>query len=282
MNTMSLERTSHLHHRSRAGSRHSLNYSKWLAHFARNAETRLEPDWSLPVKIRPEVVGPLVRSLEQFQLGDGGGPASLIARNAEGFRSSTAEMRAIVDLWFAEEREHARLLGHAVDRFGGRRITSHWSFTVFCQCRRAIGVAAELQILLLTEIVSTAYYRVMRRHSEDPAIRTMCSRILRDEAGHVAFHCDRLTAEGRSPWGLSGALWTAQFQCFGYAAATMLWINHGKCITALGGSRSEYYREVRCELGRFLTSLGLRTQGRFSTPTFPPGAIPAATGSHGV
>jgi hypothetical protein len=239
-----------------------LDYSKWIARFAQNRQRRREPDWTVPVKIRPEVVAPLVRSLEQFQLGDGGGPASLIAYDAERFRSQTEEMRVIVDLWFAEEREHSRLLGCAVDRFGGKRITSHWSFTAFCQCRRAIGVRGELQILLLTEIVSTAYYRVMRRHCEDPAVRAMCGRILRDEAGHVSFHCDRLAAEGRSPQGLFGFLWMTQFWVLGHAAATMLWINHGKCLTSLGGSSVEYYREVRRELRCFLVSLARREQIR--------------------
>jgi hypothetical protein len=244
----------------------ALDHSQWIAHFVQNCERRAEPDWSVPVKVRAEVVAPLVRSLEQFQLGDGGGPASLIACDAERFRSQTAEMRVIVDHWFAEEREHSRLLGCAVDRFGGRRITSHWSFTAFCQCRRALGVRFELQILLLTEIVSTAYYRVMRRHCEDPAVRAMCRRILRDEAGHVSFHCDRLAAEGRSPQGLPGTLWAAQFWLLGHAAATMLWINHRNCLSSLGGSCAEYYREVRRELGRFSASLARREQNIRITP----------------
>lgn len=260
----------------------ALDYSRWIAHFAQNRERRTEPDWTVPVKIRPEVVAPLVRSLEQFQLGDGGGPASLIAYDAERFRSQTAEMRAIVDLWFAEEREHSRLLGCAVDRFGGRRITSHWSFTAFCQCRRALGVRFELQILLLTEIVSTAYYRMMRRHCEDPAVRSMCEQILRDEAGHVSFHGDRLAAEGRSPRGLLGALWTAQFWLYGHAAATMLWINHGKCLTSLGGSRAEYYREVRHGLRRFTRSLSRREQNVRITPTLQTNPEPVVRSYAGV
>jgi hypothetical protein len=260
----------------------ALDYSKWIARFTRNGETRAEPDWSVPVRIRPEVVAPLVRSLEQFQLGDGGGPASLIAYDAERFRSQTAEMRAIVDLWFAEEREHSRLLGCAVDRFGGKPITSHWSFTAFCQCRRAIGVRGELQILLLTEIVSTAYYRVMRRHCEDPAVRAMCGRILRDEAGHVSFHCDRLAAGERSPQGVIGALWTAQFWVFGHAAATMLWINHGKCLRSLGGSGAGYYREVRRELRRFSRSLDRREQDIRITPTLSTNPDPVARICAGV
>jgi hypothetical protein len=43
------------------------------------------------------VVRPLVRSLEQFQLGDGGGPACLIAYDAERFRSISDGVRTLVD-----------------------------------------------------------------------------------------------------------------------------------------------------------------------------------------
>ena len=232
-----------------------MNYAKWITHFERNRLYRSEPDWSAPVSVPQPALAPLVRSLEQFRLGDGGGPASLIAQDAERFRSQNAEMRAIVDFWFAEEAEHSRLLGCAVDRFGGRHITSHWSFTAFCLCRRALGVRFELQVLLLTELVSTAYYRVLLGHSPDAPLAAMCGLILRDEAGHVGFHRDRLAAAGRSPLGLGGALWQGQFWLCGHAAATMLWMNHGPCLTAIGGSRAEYFQEVKWELQRFVASL---------------------------
>src|SRR6267143_2703451 len=168
-----------------------------------------------PIRVIPNDMLSLLDSLAQFQLGDGGGPASLIARDAERFRSSTPEMRQLVDLWFAEEREHSRLLGCAVDRLGGKRIHSHWSFTAFCHCRRIFGVRFELQVLLLTEITSTAYYRLLQRHCRIPALEAMCELILRDEAAHIAFHCDRLAANGRSPRGLVGWFWAAQFRWCG-------------------------------------------------------------------
>jgi hypothetical protein len=197
------------------------------------------------------VVRKLLPSIEQFKLGDGGGPASLIARDAPNYRNSSEDTRMLVDLWFQEEREHSRLLGQAVRRFGGREIDSHWSFTAFCACRRIIGVRAELQILLLTELVSTAYYRVLRRHAQDGPLEAMCSLILRDEAGHVAFHRDRLATDGRS----RGLLWMLQFWLCGYAAATMLWVNHGPCLHPLGARTSEYYREVHFQLSRFMRRL---------------------------
>jgi hypothetical protein len=109
-----------------------MNYTKWINHFTRNRAHRSEPDWASVLANPAGIPRALLHSIEQFRLGDGGGPASLIAYDAERFRGSSAEMRRIVDMWFAEEAEHARLLGCAVRRFNGRYITSHWSFTAFC------------------------------------------------------------------------------------------------------------------------------------------------------
>lgn len=238
-----------------------LDYGRWIGHFTQNRLLRPEPAWAAPVTVSREAWQPFLRSLEQFRLGDGGGPASLIAFDAERFRSSSAEIRRIVDAWFNEEKEHARLLGCAVQRMGGRHIESHWSFTAFCASRRWLGVEFELQVLLLTEIVSTGYYRVMRRHVDDQPIRDMCGLILRDEAGHVAFHLDRLAAANRPGRGVLARLWKMQFWVLGHAAATMLWVNHAAGLKALGGTRREYFREVRREIGRFLGRLERKTNG---------------------
>jgi hypothetical protein len=232
-----------------------MNYAKWIEHFTRNKQNRPEPDWNAPVNIPPGVLPPVLRSIEQFRLGDGGGPASLIAYDADGFRNRTTEMRKIVDLWFAEEAEHARLLGCAVKRFGGRFIYSHWSFTAFCLCRKVLGVRFELQVLTLTELVSTTYYRMLRNHSPDGPLAAMCELILRDEAGHVAFHRDRLADAGCPRAGLRGWLWRLQFFLCGYAAGTMLWVNHAPGLKAIGGRRTEFYGEITRLIARFIRSL---------------------------
>jgi hypothetical protein len=232
-----------------------MNEAKWIEYFKRNQENRPEPDWSAPQSVPAIMLAPLVRSLEQFRLGDGGGPASLIAFNRERFRSRTPGMRQIVDLWFAEEAGHARLLGCAVRRFGGRIITGHWSFTAFCLCRRLLGVRFELQVLTLTELVSTGYYRMLRQHSPDGPVAAMCELILRDEAGHVAFQRDRLASAGVPRPGGRGWIWRGQFLACGLAAGTVLWISHAACLKAIGGTRAEFYSEIFRQITRFMRSL---------------------------
>lgn len=232
-----------------------LDVARWVAHFQANHENRPEPDWAAPITLPADVIAPLLRSLEQFQLGDGGGPAYLIARNREQFLSQDDGTRQLVDLWFAEEREHARLLGEAVARFGGTCITKHWSFTAFCATRKWFGVRFELTVLLLTEIVSTVYYRMLLRHAPDPALKSMCRLILRDEIGHVSFHRDRLARQARAGTATFDRLWAGRFRALGLAAATMLWVNHALGLKAVGVTRGAFYRAIWRELSLFLARL---------------------------
>ena len=256
-----------------------MNYAKWIEHYTRNQQNRPEPDWTAPVQVPPTILPPLLKSIEQFRLGDGGGQASLIAFDRENFRSRTDETRRIVDLWFAEEAEHARLLGAVVRRFGGRIITSHWSFTAFCLCRKWLGVRFELQVLTLTELVSTGYYRMLRKYSPDGPLTAVCELILRDEAGHVAFHRDRLAETGCPRPGWRGRFWQLQFLLCGYAAGTVLWISHAPCLKAIGGRRAEFYTEITRQMTRFLRALQKREKPVQVTARWmkPSAAKPQAT-----
>jgi hypothetical protein len=246
-----------------------LDVARWTAHFEANRKNRREPDWTAPITISSEAIARLVHSLEQFQLGDGGGPAYLIARDRERFLSEGEGTRALVDSWFAEEREHARLLAMAVARFGGRCIDSHWSFTAFCLTRKWFGVRFELTVLLLTEIVSTVYYRLLMRHGNDPALRSLCRLIIRDETGHVSLHRDRLARQAQRGAATFGWLWAYRFRSLGLMAATMLWVNHAPGLRAVGATGREFYREVWKELSLFLARLRRESTATANTVLHP-------------
>ncbi len=219
----------------------TFHLTRWVEHFRKNKEHREEPDWDAPVSLPPDLVQTLLPSLQQFELGDGGGPAYLIAWDREKFLSHPGA-RELVDLWFKEEEEHSRLLGDAVKRFGGESIEAHWSFSLFCGVRRYLGVRFELRALLLTEIVSNVYYQMLLKYGgkQDPALAQMCRLIIRDETGHIAFHRDWLGRSG----GSYGKLWFALFVAMGFGAGTVLWVNHGKAIRTLGGTNKEFYRGI--------------------------------------
>jgi hypothetical protein len=249
-----------------------LNTQHWIEHFQRNQENRPEPDWEAALDVPSRAYGALLQSLREFELGDGGGPASLIAFNAESFRGSSPDIRKIVDLWFMEEKEHSRLLGGAVSRLGGEPIDSHWSFRLFCFLRHRLGVRFELQILTLTELVSTSYYTLLRSYCADRALCDVFGLILRDESGHVSFHNDRLAADGASGRGIRGCLWGLQFFVCGYGAATVLWISHGRCLRLLGASTGEFYGNVRRQIRRFVGRLNRkasRDEGGVSAIAMP-------------
>jgi hypothetical protein len=227
--------------------------ANWIAHFERNKKNRPQPDWDAPFRVPEGKRAHLARSLAEYQLGDGGGECRLVARDAEMFRGSELDMDRLVDLWFEEEREHSRLLSHAVRRVGGKFVTDTPAMRLFYACRRALGVQFELLVLLIVEIVSTTYYRCIRRHVGDEPIAAMCRLIIRDEVGHVAFHQNRL-AEAH-PEGV-GALWRLCFLVLGIACAGFLWVGkNGACLRALGTTRTEFFQSVAAGLRRFLRAL---------------------------
>jgi hypothetical protein len=104
-------------------------------------------------------------------------------------------------------------------------------------------------------VVDGSPFVLLRRHADDPALRSMCKLILREEVGHVAMHRDRLAELAREGRAVYGPMWEIRFRCLGLAAATLLWINHAPGLKAVGASWVLFYREVWLELSRFLRRL---------------------------
>lgn len=236
-----------------------MNLQKWIHHFGTaNRLNRTEPDWAAPFHLPEKKRAALAATLAEYQLGDGGGPCRLIAHDAEALKATSEEVREVVDLWFKEEAEHSRLLGGAVRRLNGVFITDSFAFRWFNRCRRLLGAQFEMLVLLIVEIVSTAYYHVICRHCDDRPIAHMCLLILRDEAGHVSFHKDRLAS--LHPNGVSPA-WAAGFHLLGWACTLFLWMGHGRWLRDIGVNRSEMFGLVRRGLNRFLKRLKPATSG---------------------
>jgi hypothetical protein len=171
------------------GSGETFRSSEWLAYYRDNLERRVRPDFDDGVAVEGELRGPLIRSLQRFQVGESGEGEHLLA----GARATgDPEYAEAIRLFIAEEQEHARMLAQAIQALGGTLLESHWSDRAFVFLRRLLGLRLELLVLLIAELIARRYYRALYDGTADPVLRAMYAQIMRDEVGHVQFHFDYL------------------------------------------------------------------------------------------
>jgi len=202
----------------------------------------------------PDLQRVLARSLSHFQLGETGEGTFLIGQVRAQLPDDVAYHRAL-ELFVAEENEHARLLERLVIRFGGETICRHWTHTLFRLVRHGIGFKFEIQLLVIAELVGTAYYRLLRLRTRDPVLEETCDLILQDEAKHVDFHADWFGAFQSQLLPLQRSAWNLQFQVLFTIAAHVAWVDHKTCLMLTGANRCEFFREARRECIRFLQRL---------------------------
>lgn len=183
----------------------------------------------------------LVRSVQKFQFGENGDGASLIGKSA---RAGDPVYLRAVELFVAEEQNHARLLEEVLRYAGESTIDHHWSDAVFVCLRRCMGLRLELMTLMLAEVVALRYYRALRDGTADPVVTDVAGRILADEERHVPFHIDRLrqgfarTSPGRRVTG--AAIWWVLMT----GATIVVAADHGRALRTLGVGRIRFVRDV--------------------------------------
>jgi hypothetical protein len=237
----------------------TMNSQDWLTYYQENKQNRPEPKWNLPTSLESGKQRILAHSLSHFQLGETGEGRFLIAEARVQIPHDLAYHRAL-ELFVAEEREHARLLERLVLRFGGHTIQRHWTHSLFRLVRHALGFKFEIQLLVIAELVGTAYYRLLRARTPDPVLDETCALLLADEARHIDFHADWLGDFQSRLLPLEGAAWRAQFQILFTVAAEVAWIDHRAGLGAAGSNRREFFQEARRECIRFLRSLELNAR----------------------
>jgi hypothetical protein len=161
----------------------------WLAYFTRNRSDRMAIPWERGVQIDAQVARPLIHSLQRFQVGEQGDGRHL-KQHAE--RTGDPTYSAAITLFVQEEQEHSRMLAELLWELNAQLIDSHWSDSAFILLRRLSGLHTEILILLIAEIIAKRYYRALAEGIGDPVAHTVFAQIVRDEQGHVAFHCDTL------------------------------------------------------------------------------------------
>jgi hypothetical protein len=224
---------------------------RWLEYF----EARRDRELDAPLAARfVERRGraALARSIARFELGESGDGDRIRRLAAE--TGNPAYARSI-ELFVREEQQHARWLGVLRERFGGRKLESHWSDSAFVLLRHVGGLRREICVLLTAEVIALSYYRVLALAYDDPVLRATCERILIDERGHVAFHRATLSHEfaGMPPVGRTVAV--LAWRAFVASTAAVVAWDHREVLALAGVSRREFVTEVRGRARRLAAAL---------------------------
>lgn len=104
----------------------------WLEHFKQNKADRMSIPWRRKLKVEPKLERPLIRSLKRFQVGESGD-----GKHVKAYARLTGDVdyTETINLFVAEEQEHARLMGRVLKRMGATLLDSHWSDRVFVTLR---------------------------------------------------------------------------------------------------------------------------------------------------
>ncbi len=222
---------------------------QWVRHFRTSAETPADIPWNDPRRLSAAERAAVLRSIQIFQLGESGGGSRLL-RAAEEYcrRSGDRHYLKALRLFVQEEQRHAELLALYLKREGTGLLSCQWTNGVFRRLRNGMGLELMLSVLLAAELMARVYYAALSRATEDPVLRALCGRILRDERWHVRFQCDRLGhMRGHRPAFVK--MLTHWAERLGFRAVCIaVWLNHAPVFRAAGTGFRAFWRKTGHEL----------------------------------
>jgi len=232
--------------------------SDWVRYFRANqAEPCLPWDdgYRLSGAERTVVIG----SIQQFQLGENAQGRRLLERA----KAEDADYRQALRLFIKEEQRHSALLGRFLAIQGARCLRRHWVHAAFRRLRGWAGLELRMRVLATAEVLAIPYYTALRDATSSPLLRSICCRILAEEAEHLRFQAFTFRRMGSRRAALLGALTSALHRCFLMATTLLVWMEHGPVFRAGGYSLPGLWRQSLNE-GEPLLSVHAKSPGPFA------------------
>src|SRR5262249_25142091 len=113
----------------------------------------------------------------------------------------------------------------------------------FRAVRHAAGLHLEILVLLVAELIAKRYYRALEEGTGDPVLRAVFGQIVRDELGHVAFHCDRLNRAFAPLPSAVRCLIAASWRTFFRAVTLVVMADHRTVLRAVGVTPRAFWRD---------------------------------------
>jgi len=139
----------------------------------------------------------IAKSIQQFLLGEGSKGRRLLARGKRYARQANDPFfSTALELFIKEEQQYSAYLAAFMQSQGIPRASRHWVDTVFRKLRGLAELELSLTVLVTAEIIAMPYYRALSDATGSPTLKTICRRILEDEAAHLRFQASMLGRVG--------------------------------------------------------------------------------------
>jgi hypothetical protein len=236
---------------------------RWIEHFEINRRRQPVQPWSRGAKLTHDERFIVIDSIRQFQLGESGeGKHLKKCARIHARRAQDSDYPTAVDLFIAEEQRHAAMLGRYLDLAHESRLTKSKVDGIFRWLRHLMGLELSLIVLSTAEIVASIYYRALRDATECDLLQSICRRILRDEAAHLAFHRDRFLTLRWKRSLVTRSILRLIHHALLMAALLPVWWCHGQVFRAGGISFLKLTHDTHCRLHQDLRRVGLRVRLR--------------------
>jgi hypothetical protein len=224
------------------------SYAPWYRHFEANRTHPAGLPWRDTYRLSAAEAGLAGRSIQQFQLGEWARGRGLRRRAA-----ACAELAGdpwflpALDLFIAEEQGHSRMLGVFLDIQRIPRLERDWADQAFRRLRKLAGLELCVMTLVTAEALAIPFYRALREATASPLLRSICGRILCDEAAHLGYQALTLGLIRRPLGARARAIRAAFHSLLFHGATLLLWWQHASVFRAAGWDFGRFWSD--CRLG---------------------------------
>lgn len=219
-----------------------MNESDWVRYFRANAAEPCLP-WDDGYRLSGAERAVVIESIQQFQLGENAQGQRLLERA----QAVDAAFVPALRLFIKEEQRHSHLLARFLFMQGAQCMRRHWVHAAFRRVRGFAGLELRMRVLATAEVLAIPYYTALRDATGSPLLRSICRRILAEEAEHLrfqAFTFGRLGSRRAAPiW----ALTRAAHRLFLMATSLVVWMQHRLVFRAGGYSLRGLWRQTLTE-----------------------------------
>jgi len=150
-----------------------------------------------------------------------------------------------LELFVAEEQGHSGILGRFLDRQGIPRLTNHWLDGVFRRLRKLAGLEVCATVLVTAEVLAIPFYQALRDATPSRLLRSICVRVLCDEAAHLNYQALTIGLIRRPLSDRARAIRSRGHSILFHCTALLLWQQHHRVFRAAGWDSRRFWSDAR-------------------------------------